>query len=182
VYRLQGVNINDKHMEVIVRKMFRKVRIEDEGDTEFLPGEEVEKSRWRAENQKVMRKGGHPATAHPILQGITKASISTDSFISAASFQETTRVLTEAALAGKRDDLLGLKENVIMGHLIPAGTGIVNPDNIYLESPEIATEEEEYEEEPEDLLPVKEVEPEPEPKPAPAPEQEIHAESSGETE
>ncbi len=161
VYRLQGVNINDKHMEVIVRKMFRKVRIEDEGDTEFLPGEEVEKSRWRNENQKVMRKGGHPATAHPILQGITKASISTDSFISAASFQETTRVLTEAALAGKRDDLLGLKENVIMGHLIPAGTGIVAPGNIYLESPEIATEEEEYEEEPEDLLPVKEVEPEP---------------------
>jgi DNA-directed RNA polymerase subunit beta' len=180
VYRLQGVNINDKHMEVIVRKMFRKVRIEDEGDTEFLPGEEVEKIRWRTENQKVMRKGGHPATAHPILQGITKASISTDSFISAASFQETTRVLTEAALAGKRDDLLGLKENVIMGHLIPAGTGIVIPDNVYLESPEIAVPEEEYEEEPEDLLPIKEAEEEP--LPAPAPGQEIHAESSGETE
>jgi len=178
VYRLQGVNINDKHMEVIVRKMFRKVRIEDEGDTEFLPGEEVEKIRWRTENQKVMRKGGHPATAHPILQGITKASISTDSFISAASFQETTRVLTEAALAGKRDDLLGLKENVIMGHLIPAGTGIVTTDNIYVTSPDIATGEEEYEEEPEDLLPIKEaVE---EPLPEPAPEQEIHAESSGE--
>lgn len=156
VYRLQGVNINDKHMEVIVRKMFRKVRIEDEGDTEFLPGEEVEKYRWRVENTKILRKSGKPATAHPILQGITKASISTDSFISAASFQETTRVLTEAALAGRRDELLGLKENVIMGHLIPAGTGIINAGMLDIYSPDLPSGEvEEYEMGTEDLLPIR---------------------------
>jgi len=123
VYRLQGVKINDKHVEVIVRQMLRKVRVEDPGDTEFLTGAQVDRQRLQEENQKALEKGNQPAKATPILLGITKASLSTESFISAASFQETTRVLTEAASAGKRDDLLGLKENVIMGHLIPAGTG-----------------------------------------------------------
>jgi DNA-directed RNA polymerase subunit beta' len=163
VYRLQGVSINDKHIEVIVRQMLRKVRIEDAGDTRFLIGEQVDKFKFMDENEfvarsvkvedpgdtdfilgelvdpkviddvnhKVESKGGRPAayrkarTANgkPILLGITKASLSTDSFISAASFQETTRVLTEAAINGAEDKLLGLKENVIMGRLIPAGTG-----------------------------------------------------------
>ncbi|MFH1857570.1 MAG: DNA-directed RNA polymerase subunit beta', partial [Candidatus Omnitrophota bacterium] len=123
VYRLQGVKINDKHIEVIVRQMLKKVRIEDSGDTQFLVGAQVDKFHFRDENEKVMKKGGHPASATPVLLGITKASLATESFISAASFQETTRVLTEAAASGKRDELLGLKESVIMGHLIPAGTG-----------------------------------------------------------
>jgi len=123
VYRLQGVKINDKHIEVIVRQMLRKVRIEDPGDTEFLIGEQIDKFVYKEENQKVISKGKKPAIAVPILLGITKASLSTESFISAASFQETTRVLTDAAASGKIDTLLGLKENVIMGHLIPAGTG-----------------------------------------------------------
>jgi len=123
VYRLQGVKINDKHIEVIVRQMLRKVRIEDPGDTEFLIGEQVDKFVFKEENLKATKKDAKPASAIPILLGITKASLSTESFISAASFQETTRVLTEAAASGKRDNLLGLKENVIMGHLIPAGTG-----------------------------------------------------------
>jgi len=124
VYRLQGVNINDKHLEVISRQMMRWVRIEDIGDTEFLPEEVVDKFKFREENSRVMEAGGRPATGKPILLGITKASLSTDSFISAASFQETTRVLTEAAINGKVDYLRGLKENVIMGRLIPAGTGM----------------------------------------------------------
>src|SRR6185503_12339977 len=124
VYRLQGVNINDKHLEVISRQMMRWVRIEDIGDTEFLPEEVVDKFRFREENNRVIEAGGRPATGKPILLGITKASLSTDSFISAASFQETTRVLTEAAINGKVDYLRGLKENVIMGRLIPAGTGM----------------------------------------------------------
>ena len=123
VYRLQGVRINDKHIELIIRQMLRKVTIEDPGDTDFLVGQEVDKFVFREENERVMKKGNRPATAVPILQGITKASLTTESFISAASFQETTRVLTEAACAGKRDGLRGLKENVIMGHLVPAGTG-----------------------------------------------------------
>lgn len=123
VYRLQGVKINDKHIEAIVRQMLRKVCIEDPGDTDFLIGEQVDKFIFKEENQKVIKKSGKPASAVPILLGITKASLSTESFISAASFQETTRVLTEAAGSGKIDHLLGLKENVIMGHLIPAGTG-----------------------------------------------------------
>jgi DNA-directed RNA polymerase subunit beta' len=123
VYRLQGVKINDKHIEVIVRQMLEKVRIEDPGDTNFLEGEQVDKMRVREENEKVAPKG-RPATFQPLLLGITKASLSTESFISAASFQETTRVLTEAAINGAIDRLLGLKENVIIGHLIPAGTGI----------------------------------------------------------
>ena len=123
VYRSQGVKINDKHIEVIVRQMLRKIRVDDPGDTEFLIGMQVDKWRFVQENERVKAKGGKPAQATPLLLGITKASLSTESFIAAASFQETTRVLTEAAASGKRDSLVGLKENVIMGHLIPAGTG-----------------------------------------------------------
>ena len=125
VYRLQGVKINDKHMEVIVRQMLRRVRITDPGDTTFIADEQVERYRFQEENEKVMAQGGRPAIGDPLLLGITKASLSTQSFISAASFQETTRVLTEASLSGKTDYLRGLKENVIMGRLIPAGTGLV---------------------------------------------------------
>ena len=123
VYRLQGVNINDKHIEVIARQMMRWVKIEDVGDTEFLIDEQVDKFRFLEENERIIGDGGRPATAQPLLLGITKASLSTDSFISAASFQETTRVLTEASISGKIDHLRGLKENVTMGRLIPAGTG-----------------------------------------------------------
>jgi DNA-directed RNA polymerase subunit beta' len=124
VYRLQGVKINDKHIEVIVRQMLRRVNIVDAGDTEFIPGEQVERSELLNENDRVTAADLRPATYDNVLLGITKASLSTDSFISAASFQETTRVLTEAAIMGKRDDLRGLKENVIVGRLIPAGTGL----------------------------------------------------------
>jgi len=124
IYRLQGVRINDKHVEVIVRQMLRRVRIKDVGDTDFLVGEHVEKWRFEEENERVRKAGGRPATSEPLLLGITKASLSTESFISAASFQETTKVLTEAAINGKVDRLVGLKENVIMGRLIPAGTGM----------------------------------------------------------
>jgi DNA-directed RNA polymerase subunit beta' len=123
VYRLQGVTINDKHIETIVRQMLRKVRIDDSGDTNFLVGSQIDRTAFQDENKRVLKKDKKPATATPILLGITKASLTTESFISAASFQETTRVLTEAASAGKKDFLSGLKENVIMGHLIPAGTG-----------------------------------------------------------
>lgn len=123
VYRLQGVRINDKHIELIIRQMLKKVRIEDPGDTEFLATQQVDKWKFQRENSRVIKKGGKPAVATPLLLGITKASLMTESFISAASFQETTRVLTEAATSGKRDELFGLKENVIVGHLIPAGTG-----------------------------------------------------------
>ena len=125
VYRLQGVKINDKHMEVIVRQMLRRVRISDPGDTPFIADEQVERYRFQEENDKIIAQGGQPATGEPLLLGITKASLSTQSFISAASFQETTRVLTEASLSGKTDYLRGLKENVIMGRLITAGTGLV---------------------------------------------------------
>jgi DNA-directed RNA polymerase subunit beta' len=124
VYRLQGVRTNDKHIEVIVRQMLRKVKIKDDpGDTPFLAHQEVDKIRFQDANEATRAKGGRPAEAEPILQGITKAALSTESFIAAASFQQTTRVLTEAALSGKLDNLRGLKENVIIGHLIPAGTG-----------------------------------------------------------
>ncbi len=123
VYRLQGVRINDKHIELIIREMLKKVRIIDPGDTDFLPSQAVDKWEFRRENERVIKKGGKPASASPLLLGITKASLATKSFISAASFQETTRVLTEAAASGKVDELAGLKENVIVGHLIPAGTG-----------------------------------------------------------
>ena len=124
VYRLQGVRINDKHIEVIVRQMLRRVQIEDAGDTKFIPGEQVERADLLDENERVEAEGKKPGTYSHMLLGITKASLSTDSFISAASFQETTRVLTEAAIMGKKDDLRGLKENVIVGRLIPAGTGL----------------------------------------------------------
>ena len=124
VYRLQGVKINDKHIEVIVRQMLRRVNIVDAGDTNFITGEQVERSELLNENDRVLAENGIPATYENVLLGITKASLSTDSFISAASFQETTRVLTEAAIMGKTDDLRGLKENVIVGRLIPAGTGM----------------------------------------------------------
>jgi len=125
VYRLQGVRINDKHIEVIVRQMLQKVEIADPGDTTFLAGEQVDRSEFELENAKVESEGLRPAEARPVLQGITKASLQTNSFISAASFQETTRVLTEAAVSGRIDALTGLKENVIVGRLIPAGTGSV---------------------------------------------------------
>jgi DNA-directed RNA polymerase subunit beta' len=125
VYRLQGVRINDKHIEVIVRQMLQKVEIEDPGDTTFLAGEQVDRSEFELENGKAEREGLRSAEARPVLQGITKASLQTNSFISAASFQETTRVLTEAAVSGRIDALTGLKENVIVGRLIPAGTGSV---------------------------------------------------------
>jgi len=124
VYRLQGVKINDKHIEVIVRQMLRRIEIDEPGDTPFIQGEQVERAELLEENEKAQKEGKKPATFRYMLLGITKASLSTDSFISAASFQETTRVLTEAAIMGKRDELRGLKENVIVGRLIPAGTGL----------------------------------------------------------
>lgn len=123
VYRLQGVDINDKHIEIIVRQMLKKIRVTDPGDTSMLYGEEIDKKEFERENKKVTAEGGKAAQAAPILLGITKASLSTESFISAASFQDTTRVLTDAACAGKSDYLMGFKENVIMGHIIPGGTG-----------------------------------------------------------
>ncbi|MCX7869085.1 MAG: DNA-directed RNA polymerase subunit beta', partial [Terrimicrobiaceae bacterium] len=123
IYRAQGVEINDKHIEIIVRQMLRKVKITDPGDTSLLWGDQVDRLAFEEENARVAEKGGKPAEAAPVLLGITKASLETESFISAASFQDTTRVLTEAATLGKVDRLRGFKENVIMGHLIPAGTG-----------------------------------------------------------
>jgi DNA-directed RNA polymerase subunit beta' len=130
VYRLQGVKINDKHIEVIVHQMLRQVNVTGVGDSHFLLGEHVEKWRFEEENRKIIDKGEKPATAEPLLLGITKASLSTESFISAASFQETTKVLSDASVAGKIDGLKGLKENVIMGRLIPAGTGLKAYRNI----------------------------------------------------
>jgi DNA-directed RNA polymerase subunit beta' len=132
VYRLQGVNISDKHIEVIVRQMMRWVKVEDVGDTSFLLEQQVDKFRFREENERVIAQGGKPATGRPLLLGITKASLSTESFISAASFQETTRVLTEASIQGAVDHLRGLKENVIVGRLIPAGTGMEFYRNVRL--------------------------------------------------
>ncbi|MFW6258387.1 MAG: DNA-directed RNA polymerase subunit beta', partial [Halochromatium sp.] len=126
VYRLQGVKINDKHIEVIVRQMLRKVEITNAGDTNLLRGEQVDQATVLAENERVSAEGKHPALYEPLLLGITKASLATESFISAASFQETTRVLTEAAVRGAVDGLNGLKENVIVGRLIPAGTGLAH--------------------------------------------------------
>jgi DNA-directed RNA polymerase subunit beta' len=140
VYRLQGVNINDKHIEVIVRQMLRWVRVKEVGDTDFLVDEQVDRFRFEDENARVIAQGGEPAKAEPLLLGITKASLSTDSFISAASFQETTRVLTEAAVSGRVDYLRGLKENVIMGRLIPAGTGMKYYRNFRLEKDETIEE------------------------------------------
>jgi len=144
VYRLQGVTINDKHIEVIVRQMLRWVKVEEVGDTEFIVDEQVDKFRFQEENARVIGEGNEPATGRPLLLGITKASLSTESFISAASFQETTRVLTEASISGKVDYLRGLKENVIMGRLIPAGTGMehyrrmaISPDQTERSEPEL---------------------------------------------
>ena len=129
VYRAQGVEINDKHVEIIIRQMLRKVKITDTGDTEFLWGDQVDRTEFEKENERVSEEGGKPAEAEPVLLGITKASLETESFISAASFQDTTRVLTEAATLAKSDYLRGFKENVIMGHLIPAGTGFITHRN-----------------------------------------------------
>ncbi len=136
VYRLQGVSINDKHIEIIARQMLKKIRIEDPGDTNFLPGAQVGKFAFTDENQRVLAEGGKPAIGKPVLLGITKASLNTDSFISGASFQETTRVLTEAAINGRVDDLRGLKENVIVGRLIPAGTGFSHYRETFVPAPE----------------------------------------------
>src|SRR5215210_7055895 len=136
VYRSQSVAINDKHIEVICRQMLRSVRVTRVGDTDFLVDEQVDRFRFMEENEKVMNRGGEPADGTPLLLGITKASLSTDSFISAASFQETTRVLTEAAIAGRVDHLRGLKENVIVGRLIPAGTGMPAYREVFLEKDE----------------------------------------------
>jgi DNA-directed RNA polymerase subunit beta' len=154
VYRLQGVKINDKHIETIVRQMLRRVRIKEVGDTRFLLDDQVERWEFEQENQRVLAEDGQPAVGEPLMLGITKASLSTDSFISAASFQETTKVLTQAAIEGKADALRGLKENVIMGRLIPAGTGVsrYRGAKLLIEEPEELTEEppfleEEYEEE-----------------------------------
>jgi DNA-directed RNA polymerase subunit beta' len=146
VYRSQSVNINDKHCEVIVRQMMRSVKIEEVGDTDFLIDEQVDRWRFQEENTRVAEAGGQPSIGRPMLQGITKASLSTQSFISAASFQETTRVLTEAAICGKVDQLRGLKENVIVGRLIPAGTGMsmyhdFHMEEIEYEGPEASEED-----------------------------------------
>jgi DNA-directed RNA polymerase subunit beta' len=132
VYRLQGVNLNDKHIGVILRQMMKKIEIIDVGDTHFILGQQIDKWQFYETNKKVIKEGGQPAVGRPILLGITKASLSIDSFISAASFQETTRVLTNAAIKGLTDNLNGLKENVIIGHLIPAGTGMSMYKNIKL--------------------------------------------------
>ncbi len=142
VYRLQGVKINDKHIGVIVRQMLQKVRVMDAGETEFLEGEHVDKQVFRDENDRMKKKKEAPSTAEPLLLGITKASLTTQSFISAASFQETTRVLTDASIRGAKDDLLGLKENIIIGHLIPAGTGMYRYQDVELEGLEMPAVEE----------------------------------------
>ena len=124
VYRLQGVKIDDKHIEVIVSQMLKKVEITNPGDSMFVEGDSVTKAEFYGENERLLAEGATPASAKPLLLGITKASLTTESFLSAASFQETTKVLTQAALEGKKDELRGLKENVLMGRLIPSGTGI----------------------------------------------------------
>jgi len=147
VYKSQGVEINDKHIEVMVRQMLHKVKIEESGTTDFLPGEYIEINAFEAANTKAIEEDGEPAVAKPILLGITKASLATDSFLSAASFQETTRVLTDAAIKGKIDPLVGLKENVIIGKLIPAGTGMTRYRNLEIVdfAPQVVEETEEEE-------------------------------------
>ncbi|MPM84369.1 DNA-directed RNA polymerase subunit beta' [bioreactor metagenome] len=159
VYRAQGVEINDKHVEIIIRQMMQKIRITDPGDTDYLVGEPIDRVRFEADNRKVAERGGRPAEGEPILLGITKASLETDSFISAASFQDTTRILTEAATLGKTDDLKGFKENVITGHLIPAGTGTEVLQSIRLKyyGEEIPRELPELPELDEDELPAEEL-------------------------
>jgi DNA-directed RNA polymerase subunit beta' len=138
VYRSQGVSIHDKHIEVIIRQMLKRVTVIDSGSTEFLPGSLAERAQFEAENRRVVAEGGDPASGRPVLMGITKASLATESWLSAASFQETTRVLTDAAIQAKSDALVGLKENVIIGKLIPAGTGISRYRNIRVEPTEEA--------------------------------------------
>jgi len=133
VYRSQGVSIHDKHIEIIIRQMLKRVNVLESGDTELLPGELVERPRFEELNRAVVNDGGTPASGRPVLMGITKASLATESWLSAASFQETTRVLTDAAIHAKSDSLLGLKENVIIGKLIPAGTGMQVYRNIRVE-------------------------------------------------
>ena len=130
VYRLQGVRINDKHIEVIIRQMTRRVKILTVGDTDFIPDEQVDKLKFETVNRETVKNGGEPAKGEPLILGITKASLSTESFLSAASFQETTKVLTIASIQGKYDKLHGLKENVVMGRLIPAGTGFKGYEDI----------------------------------------------------
>jgi DNA-directed RNA polymerase subunit beta' len=130
VYRSQGVAIHDKHIEVIIRQMLKRITVIESGATEFLPGSLVERSNFEAENRRVVAEGNEPASGRPVLMGITKASLATESWLSAASFQETTRVLTDAAISAKSDSLVGLKENVIIGKLIPAGTGIARYRNV----------------------------------------------------
>ena len=141
VYRLQGVEINDKHIEVIVRQMLQKIRVEDNGDSDLLPGSMVDSLDFMELNEQLEEEGKTPAVGSQVLLGITKASLATNSFLSAASFQETTKVLTEAAIKGKIDPLIGMKENVIIGKLIPAGTGMKRYRNIKLDS-DINEEEE----------------------------------------
>ena len=145
VYRLQGVEINDKHIEVIVRQMLKKIRIEENGDTEFLPGDMVDFLEYDETNKALIAEGKEPAEGKQVLLGITKASLASDSFLSAASFQETTKVLTDAAIKGKVDHLVGLKENVIIGKLIPAGTGMKRYRDVRLNStmpePEVKVED-----------------------------------------
>ncbi|WP_158738318.1 DNA-directed RNA polymerase subunit beta' [Alteribacillus sp. YIM 98480] len=141
VYSMQGVEIGDKHVEVMVRQMLRKIRVADSGDTEVLPGSLVEVHHFDTANEKVLENGGRPAVGQPVILGITKASLETDSFLSAASFQETTRVLTDAAIKGKRDELVGLKENVIIGKLVPAGTGMQRYRSLEVDLPEEASQE-----------------------------------------
>jgi DNA-directed RNA polymerase subunit beta' len=148
VYKLQGVKINDKHIEVIVRQMLKRVKVKEIGDTHFLVDDQVEKYAFEEENARIMREGGKPAVGEPLFLGITKASLITESFISAASFQETTKVLTQAAVAGKIDYLKGLKENVIMGRLIPAGTGLPQYRQLDLWVEGFTGDEENPEEEP----------------------------------
>jgi DNA-directed RNA polymerase subunit beta' len=138
VYRSQGVAIHDKHIEIIVRQMLRRVTVIESGDAQLLPGELADRITFEAENRRVVAEGGTPASGRPVLMGITKASLATESWLSAASFQETTRVLTEAAIHGKSDSLVGLKENVIIGKLIPAGTGMDRYRNIRVEPTEEA--------------------------------------------
>ena len=147
VYRLQGVEINDKHIEVIVRQMLKKVRIEENGDTEFLPGDMVDVLEYEERNRQIEEEGKEPAVGKQVLLGITKASLASDSFLSAASFQETTKVLTDAAIKGKVDHLVGVKENVIIGKPIPAGTGMKYYSNIRLNTDAMLAQEDEEEEE-----------------------------------
>jgi DNA-directed RNA polymerase subunit beta' len=138
VYRRQAVAIHDKHIEIIIRQMLRRVTVIESGDSNLLPGELAERIRFETENRRVVAEGGTPASGRPVLMGITKASLATESWLSAASFQETTKVLTDAAIHGKSDSLLGLKENVILGKLIPAGTGLERYRNIRVEPTEEA--------------------------------------------